>query len=89
MNFGDLCLWSRWLLPGENRRPVQQKIPCGQETGLGTLLYSLALLGPAVRTVQCLQTGSKIVLSQVLNVVLVQEETLCGYEGGEERSTLY
>lgn len=39
---------SRWILPREDRRPLQREIPRGPQAGLGTLFNSVALLGPAV-----------------------------------------
>lgn len=46
-----MCIFtsSRWLSPRESRGPLQWKIPCDPETGLGTLLHRVALLGHPVR----------------------------------------
>lgn len=38
----------RWLLPREDRGPVQWAVPRGAQAGLGPLLHRLALLGHPV-----------------------------------------
>lgn len=39
----------RWLPQCESGRPLQRKIPCYPETGMGTLLHRVARLGRPVR----------------------------------------
>ena len=41
----SLC---RRLSPSEDRRFIQQQIPCGEKTRMGSLLHCMAVLGPKV-----------------------------------------